>query len=53
MSAGHSTGDSEEQQDSQNGGLHDNYSVERIRDGIIGKYLRRKLYREPLGGSRK
>jgi len=34
MSAGHSRGDGEEQQDSQNGGLHD-FSVAQTADGML------------------
>jgi len=34
-SAGHYRGDSEEQQDSQNDGLHDDCSVERTADGML------------------
>ena len=34
-SAGHDRGDGEEQQDSQNDGLHDDCSVERTVDGML------------------
>jgi hypothetical protein len=34
-SAGHNSGDGEEQQDNQNDGLHDDCSVERTADGMI------------------
>jgi hypothetical protein len=33
--AGHYRGDGEEQQESQNGGLHDDFSVERTADGML------------------
>ena len=34
-SAGHNSGEGEEQQDSQNGDLHDDCSVERTADGML------------------
>jgi len=34
-SAGHQRVDDEEQQDSENGGLHDDCSVERTADGML------------------
>jgi hypothetical protein len=34
-SAGHYSGKGEEQQDSQNDGIHDDYSVERTADGML------------------
>ena len=35
FSAGHNRGDGDEQQDSQNDGLHDDCSVERTADGML------------------